>query len=146
MQRTESVEYIKQNLILLIKGIVIKWTVVRISISHVQCLKLYLFLTRQQKYFLPEGAPTYLSYKSFSIILYPDRTTLKYCEPKRETKRGMRSFLKHLCLNSFNFFLPQFKKKLNGKISNQSSFFIFMFFAYSYLIRSVALISFSRGT
>ena len=30
MQRIESVEYIKQNLILHIKGIVIKWTVVRI--------------------------------------------------------------------------------------------------------------------
>ena len=104
------------------------------------------FLKGQQKHFLPEGAPTYLSYNSFSIILYPDRTALKYFVPKWETKRGMRSFLKHPFLNSFNVFLPQFKKKLNGKILDLSSFFIFMFFVYSYLLRSVALISFSRGT
>ena len=133
MQRTESVEYIKQNLILhtCIKGIVIKWTYEKLLSGFIPLMSsassCIYFLNGQQKYFLPERAPTYLSYNSFSIILYHDRTALKCCVPKRETKGGMRSFLKHLFLNSFNFFLPQIKKKLNGKILDLSSFFIFMF-------------------
>ena len=93
-------------------------------------------------YFL-NGQPTCLSYNSSSTILYPDQTALKHCVPKRETKREMTNFLKRLFLNSFNFFLPQFIKKLNGKILDLFSFFIFMFYVYSYILRSVALISFS---
>ena len=136
MQRTESVEYIKQNLILHIKGIV-KWTYEKLLSGFLSLMSsassCIYFLKGQQKYFLPEGAPTYLSYNSFSIILYPDRTALKYCVPKRETKRGMRSFLKHVFLNSYNFFLPQFKNKLNGKILDLSSFFIFIFFLFIHI-------------
>ena len=150
MQKTESVEYIKQNLKLHIKEIVIKWTYEKLLSGLLSLMSsasgCIYFLKGQQKYFLLEGAPTYLSYNSFSIILYPDWTALKYCVPKWETERGMRKFLKHLFMNSFNFFLPQFKKKLNGKILDLSSFFILMFLVYSYLLRSVALISFSRGT
>ena len=119
MQRTESVEYIKQNLILHVKGIVIKWTYEKLLSGFLSLMSILssassciYFLKGQQKYFLPEGAPTYLSYNRFSIILYPEQTALKYCVPKRETKRGMRHVLKHLFLNSFNFFLPQFKKKV----------------------------------
>ena len=132
MQRTESVEYIKQNLILHIKGIVIKWTYEKLLSEYLSLMasasSCIYFLKGQQKYVLPEGAPTYLSYNSFSIILYPDRTALKYCVPKRETKRGIRSFLKHLFFNSFNlFFTSILKRKLKGKILDLSSFFIFMF-------------------
>ena len=91
MQRTESVEYIKQNLILDIKGIVIKWTSEKLLSGFLSLMSsvssCIYFLKGQQKYFLPEGAPTYLSYNSFSIILHPDRTALKYCVPKRGTKK-----------------------------------------------------------
>ena len=69
MQRTESVEYIKQNLILHIKGIVIKWTYEKLLSGFLSLMSsassCIYFLKGQQKYFLPEGAPTYLSYNSF---------------------------------------------------------------------------------
>ena len=106
-----------------IKGIVLKWTYEKL-LSGFLCL----MSSASSCIYFSKGNRNIFVYNFIYIILYPDRTALKYCVPKRETKRGMRSFLKHLFLNSFNFVLPQFKKKLNGKILDLSSFFSFMFF------------------
>ena len=110
MQRTESVEYIKQNLILHVKGIVIKWTVVRISISHVKCLKLYLFLKRATEIFFARRG-TNLPFIQELLYNFVSRSdSIKILCAQTENKKRNEKFSKTPIFELFNFFYLNLKK------------------------------------
>ena len=149
MQRTESVEYIKQNLILHIKGIVIKWTYEKLLSGFLSLMSsassCIYFLNDNRNIFARRGTNlTFIQQLLYNFVSRSDSNKILCAQTGN--KKWNENFSKTLIFELISLFLLQFKKKLNGKILDLSIFFIFIFFVYSYLLRSVALVSFRRGT